>query len=99
MARRKRMYAWLLCAAIALVLFVSSAYAVQEAGHICHGDGCLICEAVRQAEAMAQSFLLPVGPPLLAFIFLAFIQAFRIAACLRSFTPRTLIGWKIRLNN
>ncbi len=99
MARRKRIYAWMLCLVIALVLFVSSAYAVHEAGHICHGDKCSTCEAVRQAEALVQSFTLLAGLTLLAFTFMAIMQGVRIAAGTRSFAPCTLISWKVRLNN
>ena len=59
----------------------------------------LICEAVRQAEALVQSFTLLAGLALLAFTFVAFLQVFRIADGTRPFAPCTLISWKVRLNN
>ena len=99
MARRKRIYAWLLCLVIALVLFVSSAYAVHEAGHACCGAGCRVCETVRQAEALVEAFALVGGFTLAALAFQRVMQAFRIAAGTRAFAPCTLISWKVRLNN
>ena len=99
MARWKRSYAWLFILIIALALFVSSAYAVYEAGHICHGAGCRICETVRQAEALVQSFVLLAGFAIPALIFMRHMQVFRIAAGTRSFAPCTLISWKVRLND
>ncbi len=99
MARWKRIYAWLFILILALALFVSSAYAVHEAGHVCHGAGCRICETVRQAEALVQSFILIAGIVILALTFRQHMQAFRIAAGTRPFAPCTLISWKVRLNN
>ena len=99
MAQRRRICAWLFCLIIASALFVSSAYAVHEAGHICHGAGCRICETVRQAEALVQSFTLLAGCAILALTFKRHMQVFRIAAGTRFFAPCTLISWKVRLNN
>lgn len=99
MARWKRICALLLCFVIALVLFVSSAYAVHEAGHVCHGAGCRICETVRQAEALVQIFALLAGFVILALTFMRCMRVFRIAAGTHSFAPCTLISWKVRLNN
>lgn len=99
MARRKRIYAWMLCLVIALVLFVSSAYAVHEAGHICCGANCRICETVRQAEALVQAFALIGGLTFMALAFGQIALAFRIAAGTHVFAPCTLISWKVRLNN
>ena len=99
MARWKRIGAWLLFIVLALVLFVSSAYAVHEAGHVCHGAGCRICEAVRQAEALVQSFALSAGFLALALTFMQFTRVFRIAAGTHTAAARTLISWKVSLNN
>ena len=99
MARWKRIGAWLLFIVLALVLFVSSAYAVHEAGHVCHGAGCRICETVRQAEALVQSFALLAGFVILALTFMQCMRVFRIAAGTHTFAPCTLISWKVRLNN
>ena len=99
MARRKRIYAWMLCLVIALVLFVSSAYAVCEAGHACCGAGCRVCKTVRQAEALVQAFALIGGIALAALAFGQIMQAFRIADGTRAFAPCTLISWKVRLND
>ena len=99
MARWKRTGAWLLFIVLALVLFVSSAYAVHEAGHVCHGAGCRICETVRQAEALVQSFVLLAGFLVLALAFKRCMRVFRVAAGTHFFAPCTLISWKVRLNN
>lgn len=99
MPERKRIYAWALCLVIVLALFVSSAYAVRAAGHICHGAGCCVCETVRQAEAMVQSFALLAGFAVLALFFMRYTRVFRIASAARLFAPCTLISWKIRLND
>ena len=99
MARWKRIGAWLLFIVLALVLFVSSAYAVHEAGHVCHGAGCRICETVRQAEALVKSFVLFAGFMVLALTFMRCMRVFRIAAGTHPAAPCTLISWKVRLNN
>ena len=99
MARWKRLYAWLFILILALALFVSSAYAVHEAGHVCHGAGCRICETVRQAEALVKSFVLFAGFMVLALTFMRCMRVFRIAAGTHTFAPCTLISWKVRLNN
>ena len=99
MPQRTRVYALALCLMIVLALFVSSAYAVREAGHICHGAGCSICETVRQAEALVQSFALLAGFTALALFFMRSTRVFRMAAAARPFALCTLISWKIRLND
>ena len=99
MARWKRIGAWLLFIVLALVLFVSSAYAVHEAGHVCHGAGCRICETVRQAEALVKSFALFAGFMVLGLTFMRCMHVFRIAAGTHPAAPCTLISWKVRLNN
>ena len=99
MAQRKRAYAWALCLIIVLALFVSSAYAVRQAGHICHGAGCRVCETVRQAEALVQSFALLAGFAIPALLLLRHTRVFRIASASCPFAPRTLISWKVRLND
>ena len=99
MARWRRICALLLCSVIALVLFVSSAYAVHEVGHVCHGAGCRVCETVRQAEALVQIFVLLAGFAFLTLTFMRFMRVFRIVAGTPLFAPCTLISWKVRLNN
>ncbi len=99
MARRKRIYAWLLCLVIALVLFVSSAYAVHEAGHVCCKANCPVCEIVRQMEALVRVFTLIAGLTLAALALGQMMPVFRIAAGTHLFAPCTLISWKVRLNN
>lgn len=99
MARRKRIYAWLLCMVIALVLFVSSAYAVHEAGHVCCRANCPVCEIVRQMEALVRVFMLIAGLTLATVALGQMMPVFRIAAGTPIFAPCTLISWKVRLNN
>ena len=58
MIGRKRAYALLLCACVALGLFFPSIYPALAAGHFCCGEGCAVCEAMAKTEALIRAFSL-----------------------------------------
>ncbi len=58
MDRKQRISALVLCIVTLLVLLLSSAYIVHEAGHACEGEGCRICRAVAGMEAVVRSLVL-----------------------------------------
>ena len=99
MRDHKRLLALLLCLGMLLVLAVSSAFIVREAGHVCCGKACEICESVAKTEALLRGVA--------CFAFLALFAArllpvLRVcaarSAALRP-VPDTLVCWKVRLNN
>lgn len=94
----KRVFAWILCAGLLLALTVSSAYAVQAAGHICCGARCTVCEIAAKTEALLRGFAL-------------FAAILAVSAILYDYRPfygadgravsvqSTPVGWKVRLND
>ncbi len=99
MLERKRFFAWLLCAVMALALAVSCAYAVLAVGHSCEGDCCKICEMVAKTEAVLRSFALFAAVLALAFFSLHIPQAVCAGGEKRSVFQNTPVRWKVRLNN
>ena len=99
MRDHKRLMALLLCLGLLLVLAVSSAFIVLEAGHVCCGKACEICESVAKTEALLRGM---AGFALLCLFAAALPAALRaytaLKAALRS-APGTLVCWKVRLNN
>ena len=53
MSNAKRAAALITCIGMILVLFTSSAYIAHEAGHICVGEECEVCERIASIAAMA----------------------------------------------
>ena len=99
MKRSKRIAAWLVCIGLLAVLFASSAYIACEADHDCAGDHCEICENILHIRALLHSFAL-LGVVLLAvLVLLAVHRACRSFDGLGFPARRTLVSWKIRLND
>ncbi len=99
MTGRKRIYALLLCAGLVLVLSVSAAFIIQEADHDCTGEDCPICRNI----AINIRLLRTIGLAALLLPAL-FLQPAVHAEHDRqdhhhAFLPRTLVSWKIRLND
>ena len=99
MRDHKRLLALLLCVGLLSVLAVSSAFIVLEAGHVCSGEACEICESMAKTKALLRG----VG----CFSFLSLFAA-RLPLMLNAYTARraarrpalsTLVCWKVRLNN
>ena len=101
MSKRRRLMALLLCIAMMLSMFVSSAYIAREAAHHheCSGENCPVCLLIAQVEQVRRGF----GMILLALLLICFALAVRRDRC--AFTSAnlpasgTLVGRKIRLNN
>ncbi len=99
MKGRKRIGALLLCIGLVLVLSVSAAFIIHEAGHDCTGEDCPICRNI----AINIRLLCAAGFAALV------LQAFRLLPVMRAvyglqdrdahFCPETLVRWKIRLND
>ncbi len=99
MTERKRAGALLLCIGLVLILSVSTAFIIHEAGHDCSGEDCPICRniAVNIRLLCAAGLAVPV------------LQAFRLLPVMHTafgrqgrrayLGPETLVRWKIRLNN
>ena len=99
MNHRKRIGTILLCAAFVLVLFVSSAYLVHEAGHHCSDKDCQVCRTIAMTTELLRAFgiLLLIMPAL-------FAPAVRLHSwqCQSGTVipaSGTLVSWKIRLND
>ena len=98
MSHRKRIGAGLLCIAFILMMFISSAYLVHEAGHHCTDDDCPVCRTIAASRELLRAFGL----------LLVTAAVFAPSVCLqarqrreRSSAPAsgTLVSWKIRLND
>lgn len=99
MMNRKKLCALFLCIGFVLVLFVSSAFILHEAGHDCTGEDCPVCQ------------LIAVNLSLLRLSGLAVLLLLVIAALLKLFHSHaeatqicfpfseTLVSWKVRLND
>lgn len=61
----RRVRALLLCAAFAVMLFVSAAYLAHEAGHDCCGEDCPVCRVIAMVSGALRAF----GLLLLVFLF------------------------------
>lgn len=99
MTRWKRIGALLLCVGLIVVLSVSTAFIINEADHDCADEDCPICRNI----AINIRLLRTIG--LSALILMAFLllQTVRSLYDQRDqythFCPRTLVSWKIRLND
>lgn len=99
MKNHRRLLAGLLCVGLVLLLFVSSAYIVCEARHACTGEACAICQQVLQARALIQRFALVSAVLLLLFAAPHKEKALSAPRETQAACWRTLVGWKVRLNN
>jgi hypothetical protein len=100
MMNRKRVSALLLCVSFILVLFVSSAYLVHEAGHHCaHEEECPVCRTIAVTKSLLRAFglLLPALAAVLAPAVRLRARQLRDRASV--YTYGTLVSWKIRLND
>ena len=99
MRNYRRPLALLLCAGLLLVLSVSSAFIVLEAGHACLGNACEICESMARVEALLYGTAWFALFSLFAACLLPVLKAYRAVLAARRSTFSTLVCWKIRLNN
>ena len=102
MNKRRHVIAAIICAAMLLSIFVSSAYIVHEAAHHhdCTGEDCPICQFIAQIEQIRRGF----GMALLALLLICFALAvgheWRTRATSEGAPALcTLVGRKIRLND
>ncbi len=99
MTGRKRTGALLLCIGMVLVLSVSAAFIIHEAGHDCTGEDCPICRNIainiRLLCAAGLAVLIPAVFRLRPVAHAAYGRRDRYAV----FCPETLVRWKIRLND
>ncbi len=96
---RKRAGALLLAVGMALVLFVSSAFLLHEAGHDCCGEGCPVCQliAVQASLLRAVALVLLFSGVLLLSGCRGFLRPMHRASLLPA--SGTLVSWKIRLDD
>ena len=99
MSNRKRICALLLCAVMTLLLVVSSAYIVLEAGHVCSGEACETCENIAKTEALLHGLGRFALVLLFAVAALCVPNAFSALRGTRLPALDTLVCWKVRLNN
>ncbi len=99
MKKFRRLIAGLVCVGLVLLLFVSSAYIVCEAHHECAGEACAVCEQILQVKALIQRFALAAA---ILLLMIAALLVKESAPARREWTGasgRTLVSWKVRLNN
>lgn len=99
MRDHKRLLALLLCAGLLVVLAVSSAFIVLEAGHLCSGEACETCESLAKTEALLHGAAFFALLLLFAACLLPVLRAFRTPGAARFGAFGTLVCWKVRLNN
>ncbi len=99
MTNRKRIAALVICIGFVFALAVSSAFIAHEAGHDCAGHDCPVCRVI----AVSMKLLRAAGMAVLMLLALFFALGDpsahweRHRLCLSA--SRTLVSWKIRLNN
>ena len=99
MNARKRGNALLLCIGLVLVLFVSSAFLIQEADHDCCGEHCPVCEMIAMTTALMRSFCLIAAMMLLRSLFAAVRSAFHAPETGYGHSAGTPVSRKIRMND
>ena len=95
----KRTGAAVLCAVLVLTMVFSSAFIIHEAGHDCTGEDCPICHVIAASSQLLR--LIGAAFCLLAWL-LGVLCTGNAWAVLHTQAPsasRTLVSWKIRLNN
>lgn len=99
MGHKKRIGAVLLCVIFALVVLVSSAFLIHEAGHECTGEDCPVCHII----AASGQLLRLMGVVFFALVSLLGLpdagHAWHQSAGISASSPATLVNWKIQLNN
>lgn len=94
----KKAVSLLLVAAVLCVLFFSSLFIAEKIYHECTGESCPVCAEIQHAESLIHQ----IGNAIIclgAFVcivaaFVAMIQSFY-----QFFQRKTLISYKVRLNN
>ncbi len=99
MRDHKRLLALLLCLGLLSVLAVSSAFIVLEAGHVCSGEACEICESVTETKALLRGMACFAFLSLFAVRLLPVLNAYTALKAARRPALSTLVCWKVRLNN
>lgn len=99
MIGRKRAYAILLCACMALGLFFPSVYPALAAGHFCCGEGCAVCEAMAKTEALLRIFALFILALALCPAAAGFAEAAGALQDKKRALNNTPVGQKVRLND
>ena len=99
MRDRRRLLALVLCAGLLLVLAVSSAFIVLEAGHVCCGNACEICESMARIEALLHGTVFAAFLSLFAACLLPALKAYCVVNAARRPAFSTLVCWKVRLND
>ena len=99
MMQHKRGIALVLCVGMILALAVSSAYILHAAGHECTGESCETCVHVAEQIALLSSFLLLGVLSSALGAILSAKREERTMCAAGSGVCRTLVGWKVRLNN
>ena len=98
MMNRKRVAALLLCIGLVFALAVSSTYIAHEAGHVCSGDDCPICQMV----AICDNFVNQLGCGLIflaAALLFIFVKSVEKTYSCHLFIAPTPVRQKVRLNN
>ena len=99
MRDRRRLLALMLCFGLLMVLAVSSAFIVLEAGHVCCGNACEICESMAKTEALLRGTACFGFLSLFAAFLLPVLKAYCVIRTARRPAFSTLVCWKVRLNN
>ena len=102
MNKRGHMIAAIICVALLLCIFASSAYIVHEAvyHHECTGENCPVCQFIAQIEQLRRGF----GMALLALLLICYMLGVGHEWRTRAMMEKdpvlcTLVGRKIRLND
>ncbi len=101
MTHRRRFIAMALCAAMLLVMLISSAYIAHETAHphACCGEGCPVCQFIEQVEASLKGLsLILVALLVFGFTSVARRERFAFAAAVPAGLT-TPVAQKIRLND
>ena len=97
--KSKRICALLICGLFVLTLLFSSVYIVRAANHCCCGVCCLVCSVIAHVEEMLHGLVILL--PMLAAM--AVLAAAWMGGDGREnrapYAFRTLVQWKIRLND
>ena len=102
MNRRSHVIAAIICAALLLCIFVSSAYVVHETAHHheCTGENCPSCQFIAQIEQLRRGFGMALLELLLICFALKVGHEWRTRAIAEDVPALcTLVGRKVRLNN
>ncbi|MBE6908900.1 MAG: hypothetical protein E7474_04755 [Ruminococcaceae bacterium] len=98
MTKRRRIFAAVLAALVALVVLSSSVFLIEHADHDCAGEDCPVC---RQLDACVQNLKNLAAAALVVLVAAVFTAAARICADgrLSAYAPRTPVALKVKLSN